>query len=443
MAEHVPEWEVLRAVRLVDEPESAVMFFCSKGEDLSINMNIGTDASSSLGRGAPIAKEAEPDKEGITLAMIVKDEEKGIARAIESARGIVEDVVVLIDDTTSDNTEVEAIRAGARTFKHTWPTVEEGGFAEARNRLHEHIKTDWVLVLDGHEYLEGNVQNLKKIVNLKKPGVSAIIINMEGEDAKTHSQVRLYKKDKAKWMEPLHNKLTIDGNGLEAGPTLRVVHDRLGGQTMESMRRRDLQRQEMHQTILPEKIAREGNDTSSINYIQQQYLVVGAMEGVVYWGDRYRRVNRPKQDWPEERFVTMFRAGIGALELRDYTLAMDFAMEAVKADPRRAEGWVLHADILFNQGLYDSALPYYLYVEKLEVPPRAIIAVDHDLHGSTWKIKFHIAMCYEYMGRNRKALEVYDEVLRCDLTDGWRKHAERRRRAAEAKMRPQVKSNGG
>lgn len=83
----------------------------------------------------------------ISLAMIVKNEERRIARAIRSAGKCVGEVVV-VDTGSTDRTREIAAELGAVVLDHPFT----GDFSEARNVSLAACTGDWVLVLDADEF---------------------------------------------------------------------------------------------------------------------------------------------------------------------------------------------------------------------------------------------------------------------------------------------------
>ncbi len=85
----------------------------------------------------------------IELSMIVKDGAAGLARCLASVAPLVDRMV--IGDTGSTDTSVAIARwFGAEVVRIPW----ENDFARARNRVLDHARCDWVLVLDADEMLD-------------------------------------------------------------------------------------------------------------------------------------------------------------------------------------------------------------------------------------------------------------------------------------------------
>ncbi|CAB5698973.1 SPBc2 prophage-derived glycosyltransferase SunS [Delftia tsuruhatensis] len=84
----------------------------------------------------------------IALVIIAKDEQRCIARCIDSARSFVSRVVVL-DTGSTDRTAEIAASCGAQVHHFRWCD----DFSAARNRALELADADWSLVLDADEWL--------------------------------------------------------------------------------------------------------------------------------------------------------------------------------------------------------------------------------------------------------------------------------------------------
>lgn len=84
----------------------------------------------------------------INLVMIVKNEERSLRKCLESAKPIVDEIIIA--DTGSNDRSLEIAREmGAQVFEFSWVN----DFSAARNFALSHSDADWNLVLDGDEYL--------------------------------------------------------------------------------------------------------------------------------------------------------------------------------------------------------------------------------------------------------------------------------------------------
>ncbi|HEY1341727.1 MAG TPA: glycosyltransferase family 2 protein [Bryobacteraceae bacterium] len=97
----------------------------------------------------------------ITATIITLDEERNIARAIESLRCC--DEILIVDSGSVDRTVELAENLGARVIEANWR-----GFAAQKNWAAEQASNDWVLSLDADEALSEALE--AEIWNLKKSG---------------------------------------------------------------------------------------------------------------------------------------------------------------------------------------------------------------------------------------------------------------------------------
>ena len=84
----------------------------------------------------------------LSLCLIVRDEEKHLARCLESVKNIADQIVV-VDTGSKDATREIAKNLGAEVQHFEWI----GDFAAARNASLEHARGRWILVLDADEWL--------------------------------------------------------------------------------------------------------------------------------------------------------------------------------------------------------------------------------------------------------------------------------------------------
>ncbi len=93
--------------------------------------------------------------EGISLCMIVKNEERFLAECLESVKGVVDEINII--DTGSTDRTVEIARSyGANVDFREW----RNDFAWARNEAIQMATRRWTLILDADEELERESRNL-------------------------------------------------------------------------------------------------------------------------------------------------------------------------------------------------------------------------------------------------------------------------------------------
>lgn len=150
----------------------------------------------------------------ITATIITLDEERKIARAIESLRCC--DEILVLDCGSVDRTVELAEKLGARVLEHPW-----AGYAEQKNWAASQAAHDWILSIDADEALsealEGEIWNVKK----NGPKYDAYTMPRLAQYMGRwilHSgwypdrKVRLYHRDRARWVgDFVHENLEVKG----------------------------------------------------------------------------------------------------------------------------------------------------------------------------------------------------------------------------------------
>ncbi len=151
----------------------------------------------------------------ITATIIAFNEERGIARAIESLRCC--DEILVVDSGSTDRTVELAQNLGARVIEANWR-----GYSGQKNWAAEQAQHDWVLSLDADEALsealEAEIWNLKKS-GPRYDGYSMPRLARYMGRWILHSgwypdrKLRLYDRRKARWVgDFVHERVTVDGH---------------------------------------------------------------------------------------------------------------------------------------------------------------------------------------------------------------------------------------
>lgn len=152
----------------------------------------------------------------ISACMIAKNEEKVIARCIESYRQAVDEIIV-VDTGSSDRTIEIAKSLGAKVFHFTWIN----DFAAAKNYAISKAKGDWIVFLDADEYFaNGTGSNLRPFLQKLDRGFGGVacrMLNLDEVSGKITSEiihVRIFKNEKQlRYANPIHEELSYHRKG--------------------------------------------------------------------------------------------------------------------------------------------------------------------------------------------------------------------------------------
>lgn len=169
--------------------------------------------------------------QGISAAMIVRNEAARLRSCLASLAGVVDEVVVA-DTGSSDGTRAVADAAGARRIDFLWCD----DFAAARNAALQHVTNPWVLVIDADEQVrdgaragdalrrfvmdhDGATMGTVAIVSPTEPGPGAPVV--------TDHTLRFFHRDSVRYEGCIHEQPVHVSGQARSAPT-GIVLDHSG-----------------------------------------------------------------------------------------------------------------------------------------------------------------------------------------------------------------------
>ena len=184
----------------------------------------------------------------ISACVIVKNEEKNIARWLDNMRQITDEIIV-VDTGSTDNTLQILQDAGVKPYHFTW----RNDFSAAKNYAIQQATGDWIVFLDADEYFDAPSlkcfrQEMEKYHRNKKIG--AVMCQLVNIDADNNNriigaiiQVRLFRNNKyIYYKNPVHEQLvTTPGKYImQKCFTLQIIHTGYSASIVRKKAERDL-----------------------------------------------------------------------------------------------------------------------------------------------------------------------------------------------------------
>lgn len=150
----------------------------------------------------------------ISLCMIVKDEEKVLARCLESAKNIVDEIII-VDTGSKDKTKKIATKYTDKVYDFKW--VDD--FSKARNYSFSKATKEYILWLDADDViLEKDKEKFLLLKNNLDISTDIVMMrynltyNGEGKATFSYNRERLIKNNKGyKWVSPVHEVIVPSG----------------------------------------------------------------------------------------------------------------------------------------------------------------------------------------------------------------------------------------
>jgi glycosyltransferase involved in cell wall biosynthesis len=166
----------------------------------------------------------------ITLAMLMKDPPLDrLAMLLDYVAPVVGQVVVVVDDRTSEDDRQAVSRligfAGSQLVPFTW--VDD--FAAARNAALPYATGDWILHLDPDELPSAAMLAFLSAVDASEWGdviwqaavypaprgylffTRNYFDGRKGEEYEEHWHCRLFRRDRGRWYKPVHEQVELEG----------------------------------------------------------------------------------------------------------------------------------------------------------------------------------------------------------------------------------------
>jgi GT2 family glycosyltransferase/tetratricopeptide (TPR) repeat protein len=284
-------------------------------------------------------------KRSLSLVMVCKNEELGIFKAITSAKPYVDEIVVAIDNKSVDKTEAIAENLGA-TIKHfDW----RNDFAWARNFAHEGVKSDWILFLDGHEYIKTCV-NLEARLDSPAEGLLCLV---ELEGGGQFRNPRIYRNGR-QFEGAIHEMQNC--NTLSVYSDFVVKHARVGGQSAGAIKIRDKQRDDQTAEILGKQLKDDKTNVRASFHLSLHEQSKGHYKEAI----KYHKKNLRYAKNHSDRWYVLFNKALCHYSLNHHLRTLWACSDAEKESPGRWEIAKLRGLAYKRAGMYDKAVQYFV-----------------------------------------------------------------------------------
>lgn len=305
----------------------------------------------------------------LSTFLVVKNEGQTIRRALESALPVTDEFVVGIDDSSADDTAAIVDSFAAEhpekqfeIYRFTWTD----DFSAARNAAIARCCGNWILQLDGHEYLLGDsIPVLRRYLAEAPEQVWLISVRIWlepieglGNDEREliipevwFLQTHLWRNGKGiRYHYAAHNQITQEtcplANRLNT-PDIVIVHDR---PRANAAARRE-QRAAMNIPHFQRQVAEDPRSERGLFYLTMSYVDAAIRPGpdgeARHDRRSLRRAVRSAKKYlaawghtmPEQAFEMAAKLGEVCCQLEDWDGAEEAFLRCIGLQPQRAEGF--------------------------------------------------------------------------------------------------------
>lgn len=336
----------------------------------------------------------------LSLVMIVKNEEKGLERALLSCVDFVDEIFISVDNNSSDKTEKIAEIYADNLKRHYW----QDDFSAARNAAHAGVKTKWILFLDGHEYLE----KFDGFGDLAGSSAEGLLCSVQLDSGTIFRYPRIYKNG-CRFEGQVHNKIVCKGE--EYFPGILIKHDRLGAQSAASAAERKKQQDEMIPRIMGAELKNNPQNIRALFHLALHYHARGDFKKAISFQKKYLKYSKLKG----ERWLVTFNKSLCNLGQKKYFFALWNADKAEEEISGRWEIAKLKGVIFAAQKNYSKALEFL--VKSFDENPYEFSYKPWARDNvNTWNL---IGECFFNLKEFPKAYTAFDRAAEiCEDPDG-------------------------
>lgn len=330
----------------------------------------------------------------ITLAMIVKNESKVIARALNSVKHLVDNYVILDTGSTDDTWDI--ISEYLKDSKYHIQRGEFKGFDKSRTECLQLAKrefpdADYTLVLDADELLIDDGFNKNDLIEdcyaLKYLG---------GLD---YSYPVIFKNSKPFYYKyPTHEIPMCDVPFTQKTLTSLTLDHRHDGGTVHLKYERDIK-------LIKDYLKFNPGDHRMMFYLANSYWDTGEL----ILAKEYYIQRAELGGWDQEVFISYYKAGMASLALGNENDFLKYSFLAFVARDDRPDSLYEIGKYYNNKGMYNVADLYLGKAVHMNYPKDPLF---FDKAIFDYLIDIEYAVCCFYLGKHSKAIE-YNQAVMC------------------------------
>lgn len=282
----------------------------------------------------------------LSLCMIVKNEERFLARCLASVKDYVDEIIV-VDTGSTDKTAEIAKRYNAKVYYHKW----QNHFSRARNLSLRYATCDWVLVMDADEEIEKkDVLKLKEVIKANDKDVLYVpVINRKSGGVKSESLIyteRLYRNHLGfHYTGPVHNLL--NHNGKIKRENIRLYHYGyyLNKDVMEAKFKRS-------SVLLEEWIERDKLNPTPYYYLTALCLAFQMHDDAIKYAWKTLRLAEYHQAFVVLRVMSLYVLAVCFFNKKDFATSERYALMAITINPKYKDAYCILASTLYEKKEY-------------------------------------------------------------------------------------------
>lgn len=344
----------------------------------------------------------------VSLAMIVRDEERTLGRCLASVAGVFDEIVV-VDTGSRDATKEVALRHGARLFDFEW--VDD--FAAARQFAFDRATSEWVAWLDADDVVT-DAARLREATDAAPPDVAGFEWRyVSARDSWGNALCEFWRErcvrndGTFRWSGRVHEVL------LPSEPrTLARDHGVVVEHRPEDARAAEKTGRNLRILEAERRAARKGADPRVLLYLGNEYTAAGRTGRAIACYRRYLRA----ATWDDERYFAQTRLASLLRAARRFDDAIEANLRSLKVCPHWPDAYFGLAETYYYLRDWHKVV-HWCEVGRAMPRPDTPLFVNPLDHSFNWIIFYTNAL--HHLGENEEALRWTRRALELRPDDAW------------------------
>jgi glycosyltransferase involved in cell wall biosynthesis len=350
---------------------------------------------------------------GISLCMIMKNEERFLEQCLSSIVGCVDEICIVDTGSTDRSLEI-AEKYGARLSFIEWPN----DFGKARNASLEMAKYRWILSLDADEELAPECREALKLVRSAPARDTAVSIRIHnqidgtsGDNIYTHYLPRLFpNSERIRYAGAVHERLEFD-HVQAVNMVDSPIHITHHGYRIDIIEGREKSKRNI--PLVRREAAENPEDMFCLfNLAMMQVSNDEGEEGIATFEKMFaiaekQNIRPASAGYFATSYVTLAQAY--ALFHNDYEKAHEILAACLEHHPYYPNALFLQANIYGREGKIDEMRDSLRTAIEGQEQSRRYAFVDEEV--TLWRAKYMLAMSYAAEEKYEDALAWFDRAL--------------------------------
>jgi glycosyltransferase involved in cell wall biosynthesis len=328
-----------------------------------------------------------------SLCMIVKNEEEVLRQCLDSAKDVVDEIII-VDTGSTDRTKEIAKELTNKIYDFEW--IDD--FSAARNYAFSKATKDYIFWLDADDYIaevdRKKLKKLKEELNLDVDAVSMLYhIAFDEYDNPTFSyrRHRLVKRERHfQWKGAVHEYLEVSGRVIESDIAVRHRKKDKNKNTTTSDRNLKIyeKRLEKGEKFTPRDLFYYSNELKDHGHYEK---------AIKY----YQKFLDLKEGWVEDKIQACINLATCYRNLGDTEKEIEALVGSIHYDVPRPEVSCRMGDLYQERQLYDKAILWYHLAVQVDLSH--VYGFRREAY-STWYPYLQLCVCYWHKGEKELAV---------------------------------------